>query len=49
MYIITSSRLTSGEVLKYRKGLVFIYADYKYGLSRSSGFSLTDPRTPSAG
>ena len=43
MYIITARRMISGEVLKYRKGLCFIYADYESGLSGSSGFCLTEP------
>ena len=43
MYIITARRMISGEVLKYRKGLFFIYADYERGLYGASGFSLTEP------
>ena len=35
--------MTSGEVLKYRKGLFFIFADYESGHSGSSRFSLTAP------
>ena len=44
MYIITARRMTSGELLKYRKGL-FITADYESlfpGSSRSR-FTLTVP------
>ena len=44
MYIITARRMTSGELLKYRKGL-FITADYETLLSGSSRFSLTKPST----
>ncbi len=40
MYIITARRMISGEVLNYRKGLFFIYADYERGHYGSSGFSL---------
>ena len=35
--------MTSGEVLKYRKGLFFIFADYESGHSGSSRFFLTAP------
>ena len=35
--------MTSGEVLRYRKGLFFIFADYESGHSGSSRFSLTAP------
>ena len=38
--------MISGEVLKYRKGLFFIYADYERGLYGSSGFCLTEPLRP---
>ena len=43
MYIITARRMTSGELLKYRKGL-FMTAGYGSFLSGSSQFSLTKPR-----
>jgi len=42
MYIITVRRITSGELLKYRKGFCI---DASYGMQRpgSSRFSLTMP------
>ena len=46
--LITARRMISGEVLKYRKGLFFIYGDYERGLCGSSGFSLTEPAQVSA-
>ncbi len=44
MYIITAKRITSGLVLKYRKGLRFVmHSGYAAALSSSSHFVLTVP------
>ena len=42
MYIITARRITSGELLKYRKGFC-IAGDYGTPLPGSSRFTLTKP------
>ena len=45
MYIITVRRITSGELLKYRKGFL-TRGGYGTALPRSTSFSLTLPGLP---
>lgn len=44
IYIRPSARITSGDVLKYRKGLVFIPGRYRAKAAASKASHLTMPR-----
>jgi hypothetical protein len=44
IYIRPSARITSSDVLKYRKGLVFIPVRYRAKAAASKTFHLTMPR-----